>query len=192
MKLCDNCGVEINLPRATTCRLCVSRRVKYTYYERNKEKQKLKSREYRKNNREVCNLRTKESVKKKKEYYKIKKREYYRKTHGIALDDPFVKRKAGEGTIDFSGYKTITKRGHPNQMDEKGRIREHIFIMSEYLGRPLIKGESVHHLNGIRDDNRIENLELWSKAQPAGQRVKDKIKWCIEFLSQYGYVLDKE
>ncbi len=39
--------------------------------------------------------------------------------------------------------------------------------------------------DGIRDDNRIENLELWSKAQPSGQRVEDKIKWCKEFLKEY-------
>ena len=80
------------------------------------------------------------------------------------------------------GYKTITVKGHPNQMDERGRIREHIYVVSNHLNRPLMKGESVHHKNGIRDDNRIENLELWSKSQPAGQRVEDKIAWAKEFF----------
>ena len=68
----------------------------------------------------------------------------------------------------------------------RGKLLENIFIMSEYLKRPLKKHENVHHLNGIRDDNRIENLELWSKSQPAGQRVKDKIRWCKQFLEEYG------
>lgn len=45
-------------------------------------------------------------------------------------------------------------------------------------------------LECVRDDNRIENLELWSTSHPAGQRVSDKIEWCIEFLTDYGYNID--
>jgi len=179
VRLCKYCNAQLTHHAAKVCDGCYKKHI-LEY-----------GRTYREKNKILCQERSKASYLKKPEHYLKKRKENYRRKHGIALDDPFIKRKDGEGSIDAQGYKTITKRGHPNQMDSKGRIREHVYIMSEYLKRPLRKGESVHHKNGDRLDNRIENLELWVVGQPAGGRVEDKIKWCIEFLSQYGYTVSQ-
>lgn len=96
--------------------------------------------------------------------------------HSRGVDMHKTKRApAGSGYTDpSSGYKVV-----------RGKA-EHRVVMEEKLGRKLFPGENVHHINGIKNDNRIDNLELWSTSQPAGQRVEDKIAWCKEFLKQYG------
>ena len=96
--------------------------------------------------------------------------------------DPVVKVNTGTKQ-DINGYVQIrTVVGNAN----KGKYTyEHRIVMSEHIGRSLLPSESVHHKNGNRADNRIKNLELWSKAQPAGQRVEDKVAYAIEILKQY-------
>lgn len=73
---------------------------------------------------------------------------------------------------------------HPNAYG-RGYVKQHTLVMSQVIGRPLLPGESVHHINGLRSDNRIENLELWSTSQPPGQRVEDKVRWAVQLLEQY-------
>lgn len=64
---------------------------------------------------------------------------------------------------------------------------QHRKVMEDAIGRPLRPEETVHHRNGQRADNRIENLELWSSRHGKGQRVSDKIAFAAEFLELYGY-----
>lgn len=126
---------------------------------------------------------------------KARRKGLFRKRSGMEYDktiDLTLKiARAGQGTITWQGYKRLPGKGHPNSQKSSGCILEHVLVMSNYLGRPLNKGETVHHKNGDRLDNRIENLELRASNHGPGQNILDILKWCKDFINQYEHELHK-
>lgn len=98
------------------------------------------------------------------------------KRRGVTV--PFVPSR--EPYVDAYGYVRERVEG------EKQGILQHRLVMERMLGRELRPEESVHHKNGIRSDNRPENLELWASSQPSGQRVEDLVAFAKEILERYG------
>lgn len=83
---------------------------------------------------------------------------------------PNARRRPADRWLTNDGYVMI-------RLEDNGAGRpEHRVVMERMLGRALVKGETVHHVNGIRHDNREVNLELWF-AQPYGQRIDDLLAY---------------
>jgi hypothetical protein len=100
---------------------------------------------------------------------------YQRTVNGTPLDRPHKWRMPG----NKNGYKTVAhpKTGYP--------IGQHRLVMEQQLGRELLPGESVHHRNGVRNDNRPENLILKVKPHGRGIEIEEAIEWAEEILRRY-------
>lgn len=71
------------------------------------------------------------------------------------------------------GYITVYKPSHPCAAKD-GYVLEHILVMEEKIGRIISRDEVVHHINHIRDDNRIENLQLMTFKEHAALHMRER------------------
>jgi hypothetical protein len=103
----------------------------------------------------------------------------------LRLQRPLTPLRGKSGRIISRGYVLLFEPMHPNA-HKTGYVYEHTKVMAAKLGRPLERFEEVHHKNGIRSDNRPENLELWARGmQPPGSRVSDLIDAAVRVLKLY-------
>ncbi len=93
---------------------------------------------------------------------------------------------SGHRDLDSNGYVRVNLgRDERRASRNDGRVLEHRWVMERTLGRELLPDETVHHVNGVKADNRPGNLELWVGKHPRGQRIEDVVEWAAEMLGRY-------
>ena len=105
--------------------------------------------------------------------------------YGDACADRPIRVATGRGGLSHGYLKVPVPLDRRHLAGGATSLTQHRLVMAISLGRALRPDESVHHCNGDRTDNRLANLELWSTAQPKGQRVTDKVTFALEMLARY-------
>ncbi|SRR6266496_951856 len=112
---------------------------------------------------------------------KYGRRHFYKHGHRdrIKYPNPIIKGKdhynwKGGRSINSQGYVMVRCEGHPRaRKSNRYRVREHVLVMEKHLDRYLNQGEEVHHINGNKSDNRIENLQLTNRKEHMRNHVKN-------------------
>lgn len=104
---------------------------------------------------------------------------------GDAREDEPIRIVSGAGWLSHGYWFVPVDDADRHLASGAASMSEHRLRMARHLDRPLEPDETVHHRNGVRTDNRLENLELWSSAHPHGQRIEDKVRFALEMLQRY-------
>lgn len=110
------------------------------------------------------------------------------KSCGCLTKENARNRMSGENHHSWRNGEAIINKKHGYKEFRHGKlrgVREHRYVYEQYYGITLTPNQNIHHINGDRSDNRIENLELWDTSQPSGQRVEDKIIFYKKLVEQY-------
>jgi hypothetical protein len=105
-------------------------------------------------------------------------------TGDARAEDP-IRIVTGEGSLSHGYWKVPVAENERWLVGGATSVFEHRLVMARHLGRALFEDEIVHHINGVRTDNRLANLELWTTAHPPGQRIEQKVEWAVEVLRRY-------
>ena len=151
VNLCENCHKECKDYRSRWCKECVNK-CKSNIWSKEDIEYLLKNYEHKDRKKMEKRLNRKfDAIRTKAKKYNLKRNVKFNigKRNGL-----------WKGTkLTENGYIKILKPNHPRARDKY--IWEHILIVEKKIGRFLNKSEVVHHINGVRNDNRIENLMLF-------------------------------
>jgi hypothetical protein len=111
---------------------------------------------------------------------------------GAHKKKPYKRREAhhswrGGRIVNEHGYVSVKVPDKDREIADKtrtGYVLEHRLVMARHLGRRLHRDETVHHRRR-KDENELENLELWVGNHPKGQRAEDVVEWATEMLQRY-------